>query len=78
MIYSHTIPPNRTACEYNDNQQDGRTTITGVNASSNHSGGVNTLFGDGSVKFIKSTVSIPVWYALATPDRGEVISSDAY
>ena len=78
MIYSHTIPPNRTACEYGDTAQDNRTTITLVNASSIHSGGVNTLFGDGSVKFIKSTVSIPVWYGLATPDRGEVISSDSY
>jgi prepilin-type N-terminal cleavage/methylation domain-containing protein/prepilin-type processing-associated H-X9-DG protein len=78
MIYSHTIPPNRTACDYDDQHQDGRTTITSVPASSLHSGGVNTLFGDGSVKFIKTTVSIPVWYGLATPDRGEIVSSDSY
>ncbi len=77
-IYSHTIPPNRTACAYGDIGQDGRGTITLVNASSLHPGGVNTLFGDGSVRFVKSSVSIPVWYGLATPDRGEVISSDAY
>ena len=35
--------------------QDGRATITGVNASSNHPGGVNVLFMDGSVRFIKSS-----------------------
>jgi len=77
-IYSHTVPPNRTACEYSDQAQDQRATITLVNASSLHPGGVNTLFADGSVKFVKSSVSIPIWYALATPDNGEVISADAY
>ena len=77
-IYSHTIPPNRTACEYSDIGQDSRATMTLINASSLHPGGVNTLSMDGSVKFIKSTVSIPVWYALATPNGGEVISSDSY
>jgi len=67
-IYSHTVTPNRTACDYNDTKQDGRSTITGVNASSLHPGGVNVLFMDGSVKFVKSTVNYIAWYALATPD----------
>jgi prepilin-type N-terminal cleavage/methylation domain-containing protein len=40
-IYSHTLPPNRLACEYSDQGQDYRGTITGVGASSNHPGGVN-------------------------------------
>jgi prepilin-type N-terminal cleavage/methylation domain-containing protein/prepilin-type processing-associated H-X9-DG protein len=77
-IYSHTIPPNRTACEYSNTAQDNRATISAVNASSLHPGGVNALFMDGSVRFVKSTVSIPVWYAVATPDRGEVVSADSY
>jgi len=77
-IYSHTVPPNRTACDYSDQAESGRGDITLINASSLHPGGVNTLFADGSVKFIKSSVAIPIWYALATPDRGEVISADAY
>jgi prepilin-type N-terminal cleavage/methylation domain-containing protein/prepilin-type processing-associated H-X9-DG protein len=77
-IYSHTIPPNRLACEYSDQQQDRRGTITAVNASSNHPGGVNMLFMDGSVRFIKSSVSYVPYYAIATPDWGEVLSSDAY
>jgi hypothetical protein len=33
---------------------------------------------DGSVKFIKSSVSNAAWYALATPNNGEVLSSDSY
>jgi prepilin-type N-terminal cleavage/methylation domain-containing protein/prepilin-type processing-associated H-X9-DG protein len=47
-------------------------------ATSNHSGGVNTLFCDGSVKFIKNTVASPVWWGLGTRAGGEVISSDSY
>jgi len=49
-----------------------------VNANSNHSGGCNVLFADGSVKFIKSTVNWQVWWALGTKAGNEVISSDAY
>jgi len=49
-----------------------------VVATSLHSGGVNALFADGSVKFIKNTISIPTWWALGTRGNGEVISADAY
>ena len=49
------------------------------NASrSRHSGGVNVVFGDGSARFIKESISLNVWRALSTPNGGEVISSDAY
>jgi len=77
-IYSHTLPPNRLACEYSNISQDSRGTITGVGASSNHPGGVNMLFMDGSVRFVKSSVNYIPYYAIATPDWNEVISSDAY
>jgi prepilin-type N-terminal cleavage/methylation domain-containing protein/prepilin-type processing-associated H-X9-DG protein len=49
-----------------------------ANATSNHPGGCNVLMGDGSVKFIKSTVQQSVWWALGTRNRGEVISADQY
>jgi prepilin-type N-terminal cleavage/methylation domain-containing protein/prepilin-type processing-associated H-X9-DG protein len=78
MIYSHTQTPNRTACEYSDQNTDWRGTITMVNASSNHPGGVNVGFADGSVRFVKSSVANQSWYAIATPNNGEVLSSDAY
>ncbi len=77
-IYSHTQTPNRTSCEYSDVGQDGRGTITLASASSNHPGGVNVLFMDGSVRFIKSSVGYQPWYAIATPNYGEVVSSDSY
>ena len=51
---------------------------TFIGAASNHPGGANTLFADGSVKFIKDTVARNVWWGLGTRDGGEVISADSY
>jgi prepilin-type processing-associated H-X9-DG protein len=47
-------------------------------ASSQHPGGANVLFGDGSCRFIKSTISYQTWWSLGTRNGGEVISSDSY
>jgi prepilin-type N-terminal cleavage/methylation domain-containing protein/prepilin-type processing-associated H-X9-DG protein len=43
---------------------------------SRHPGGVNTAFGDGSVRFIKDTISQPVWISINTIASGEVIGDD--
>jgi prepilin-type N-terminal cleavage/methylation domain-containing protein/prepilin-type processing-associated H-X9-DG protein len=48
------------------------------NANSNHSGGANFLFADGSVHFLKSSISIKTYWALGTKAQGEVVSSDSY
>ena len=40
-----------------------------VGAASAHSGGVNVLLADGSVKFIKDTVNRMTWWSLGTPGR---------
>jgi prepilin-type processing-associated H-X9-DG protein len=48
------------------------------NTSSNHPGGANFLFGDGSVHFLKSSIGIRIYWALGTKADGEVISSDSY
>jgi prepilin-type N-terminal cleavage/methylation domain-containing protein len=47
-------------------------------ADSYHPGGVTTLMGDGSVKFIKDSINRMTWWSLGTRANGEVISSDAY
>ena len=47
-------------------------------ASSNHSGGVNACMADGSVKFIKSSISRMTWWALGTRNGEEIIGSDSY
>jgi prepilin-type processing-associated H-X9-DG protein len=48
------------------------------NAQSNHPGGVNCLFADGSVRFVKDSVQASIWMGLGTRAGGEVITSDAY
>jgi prepilin-type N-terminal cleavage/methylation domain-containing protein/prepilin-type processing-associated H-X9-DG protein len=77
QIYSHTNLPNRYCCEYSDQNVDWRATITAQNASSNHPGGVNVSFMDGSVRFVKSSVNWQPWYAIATPDGNEAIAADS-
>ena len=41
-----------------------------------HSGGVNTLLGDGSVRFVSSSVTAPTFAALVTRAGGEVVTGD--
>jgi prepilin-type N-terminal cleavage/methylation domain-containing protein/prepilin-type processing-associated H-X9-DG protein len=75
QIYSHTNLPNRYCCEYGDQNVDWRATVTLQNASSLHPGGVNVLFMDGSVRFVKSSVNWQPWYAIATPDGNEAFDA---
>jgi prepilin-type N-terminal cleavage/methylation domain-containing protein/prepilin-type processing-associated H-X9-DG protein len=86
-IYSHTQTPNRRSCYWtgvnsfpsvSSDQDYAGATQTMVAASSYHPGGVNVLFMDGSVHFLKNSISFQPWYAIATPAGGEVVSSDAY
>ena len=49
-----------------------------VGSRSRHPGGVNTLFGDGSVHFMKNSINPQTWVALGSISGGEVISSDSY
>jgi len=78
--YTHFNTPNGMSCidsqGHNDGDNGGINGI--VTATSNHSGGVNVGMADGSVKFIKDSISVPTWWALGTRNGGEVISSDAY
>jgi prepilin-type N-terminal cleavage/methylation domain-containing protein/prepilin-type processing-associated H-X9-DG protein len=43
-----------------------------------HPGGANFLMGDGSVRFIKQTISPAIYSGLGTRAGGEVISADSY
>ena len=45
---------------------------------SRHPGGVECLFGDGSVHFIKNSINGPTWIQLGSINGGEVISSEQY
>jgi len=47
-------------------------------ARSLHPGGVNSLFCDGHVQFVKDSVNLNTWTALSTRAGGEVISADSF
>jgi prepilin-type N-terminal cleavage/methylation domain-containing protein/prepilin-type processing-associated H-X9-DG protein len=77
--YSHTTTPNSKSCFYNDvNGRPYAGIANVISSASRHPGGSNTAFCDGSVKFIKSSISPPSWQALGTRNGGEVLSADAY
>jgi prepilin-type N-terminal cleavage/methylation domain-containing protein/prepilin-type processing-associated H-X9-DG protein len=60
-----------------DENQGGPVFAT-LTADSYHPGGVNTLMGDGSVRFIKDSINGASWRALGSIAGGEVISADSY
>ncbi|SIO66236.1 prepilin-type N-terminal cleavage/methylation domain-containing protein/prepilin-type processing-associated H-X9-DG domain-containing protein [Singulisphaera sp. GP187] len=55
-----------------------------INCTSNneiysfHPGGANALFADGSVHFLKDSLSVPIVAALVTRAGGELLSADSY
>lgn len=50
--------------------------VTHASARSRHPGGVNVLFGDGSVQFLADSVTLNVWQALGTISGGEMLPSE--
>ena len=59
-------------------ENDGGPTYMALAASSYHPGGVNAVFADGSVRFVKNTINAATWRNLGTIAGGEVVSADAY
>jgi prepilin-type processing-associated H-X9-DG protein len=54
--------------------QAGHLVYCAVTARSYHSGGVNTLFMDGSVRFVTNSIAQNTWRALGTRNGGEVVT----
>ena len=75
-LYNHVMPPNTWGCDDADNSWVNDAAAS--TASSHHSGGVNLLMGDGSVRFIKQSISNTTWWALGTRNGGEVITADSF
>ena len=61
-----------------EDEDDGGPTFAAITSRSYHPGGVNALFGDGTVKFIKSAIQGTTWRALGTIGGGEVVGGDSY
>jgi prepilin-type N-terminal cleavage/methylation domain-containing protein/prepilin-type processing-associated H-X9-DG protein len=69
-LYNHFYPPNVLGhwdCG-NASHNKGLTA-----ARSFHPGGVNVLLCDGSVRFVRDSIALATWRALATRDGGEVL-----
>jgi len=82
-MFNTIIPPSPSDYKFswckiqpspNSNASDGQY----QNANSNHPGGSNFLFGDGSAKFLKSSIAMKTYWALGTKAGGEVVSADSY
>ena len=85
--YNHVASPNGRACAIMDGPQmaapwsgDAQHLpwYMQVPPSSAHPGGVNVLLGDGSVRFVKETVAVPVWRSLGSRAGGEGVSSGSF
>lgn len=80
-LYNHVMGPNAAAVDCTRTVEVpmlGLMNPAALSARSLHPGGVNSLLMDGSIRFMKDSISLPLWRALATRAGGEVISSDQY
>jgi len=81
-LFNTLVPPGSTQYPWNSCRSGcggcGTDNSNIVNATSNHPGGCNVMMADGSVRFVKSSISMLIWMQLGTIAGGEVVSSDAY
>jgi prepilin-type processing-associated H-X9-DG protein len=79
-LFNTVVTPNSTQYPWTSCAQKGQSFDASEfsNANSYHPGGVNALMADGSVRFIKDSVSPNTWWSLGTRSRGEVISADSF
>ena len=74
--YHHVFTPRSPSCLLGGSQDYDCQAV--VSATSRHSGGVNLLTADGSVRFVKESIDARVWAALGTISGGEEIDASAY
>ena len=80
-LFTTIIPPNSNQYPFGGCKFRSSGVLEGVNimnSQSNHPGGCNFMFADGSVKFLKSTTNQLTYMSLGTRAGGEVISADQY
>jgi prepilin-type processing-associated H-X9-DG protein len=79
---ANTVPSSAPNCD--QNWQSGtapvgcRYSAAAKGFVSKHPGGANLLFSDGSVHFLKKSISLITWTSLGSRNGGEVLSSDSY
>jgi len=77
-MYNHVAPPNWRSidCGTRSAIPDAPGEHAIISARSLHTGGVNASMGDGSVRFVSSSIDLVVWRAQGTRDGGEVFSNE--
>ena len=74
VSYNHYYPPNSKSFDCIANDPTQTYIAVGYRAArSRHTGGVNTLLADGSVRFVSDTVQPQTWRDLSTRASGEVV-----
>jgi prepilin-type N-terminal cleavage/methylation domain-containing protein len=69
-LYNHYYPPNVVG-KWDCGNRSHNKGLTA--ARSNHTGGVNLLLTDGSVRFVNNSINLATWRSLATRASGEVL-----
>jgi prepilin-type N-terminal cleavage/methylation domain-containing protein/prepilin-type processing-associated H-X9-DG protein len=80
-VHGRALPPNSASVLYGTPNGKPVANNKGSYAwqmGSEHPGGMNALFADGSVKFIKDSINHATWFAINTMRHGEVVSADSY
>jgi prepilin-type processing-associated H-X9-DG protein len=72
--YNHVSTPNTTTCAGSPFPGNMSNMSMNVPPSSRHTGGVNVLMGDGSVRFVRDSVDLTTWRAMGTMNGGEVVT----
>jgi prepilin-type N-terminal cleavage/methylation domain-containing protein/prepilin-type processing-associated H-X9-DG protein len=75
-LYNHYLAPNSRSYDCWQGSPPHNPAIKA--ARSRHAGGVNVLFCDGHVAFVKDSVSLVTWRAVSTRSGGEVVSGNAF
>jgi prepilin-type N-terminal cleavage/methylation domain-containing protein/prepilin-type processing-associated H-X9-DG protein len=79
--YTHMTAPNTWSCQFSGDSTANVPDLPDrgmIGAQSYHAGGVNVAFLDGSVKFVKDSVALGTWGAIATAAGNEVVDANSY
>lgn len=70
-LYNHVLKPNKPTCINGTAHQQGAWTAGGF-----HNAGLNLLLADGNVRFVRDSVDLAVWRAVASRNGGELVTLD--
>ncbi len=79
FVFTHTLPVNwNKKTPTGQRYSCGNTSFTSMHiaAASFHSGGANACLADGSVRFVRESITLPTWRAMGSRSGGETFSND--